>query len=181
MAPFFFAAIDGEAGNTEPFEMERIRSLQGAAGLVFEEHAGVLDDEEAGGVRFGCGGFVGNSLLEPEGFRVDSDGGIGHARNVLGAAEDVDDIYGERNVFEAGVGFFAQDFGLVGIDGDDLIAGGLEVGSNAVGGTETTGREADDGDGFGVTEEIANWIWRLGSVFGELEKHGDSMSVNVEE
>jgi len=140
---------------------------------VFEEHAGVLDNKEAGGVSFGCGGFVGDSLLEPEGFGVNGDGGIGHARDVFGAAKDVNDVNGERNVFESRVRFLAEHFGFVGIDGDDFVAGRLEVGRNTVGGAEAAGGEADDGDGFGVAEEIADGIGGLRSIIGQLDVHGD--------
>ena len=90
--------------------------------FVFDEQAGVLDDNEAGGVSFCSSGFVNDSLLEPQGFGVDGDGRIGDGSNLFGATEDVDDVDGEWNVFEVGVGFFAEDFGLVGVDRDNFVA-----------------------------------------------------------
>lgn len=73
-----------------------------------------------------------NSLLEPERFGVNGDGGIGDGGNIFGAAEDVNDINGDRNIFEASVRFFAENFGLIWIHGDDFVADGLEIGGNFV-------------------------------------------------
>ena len=120
---------------------------------------------------FGGGFGVGNSLLQPEGFGVDGDGGVGYGRDIFRAAEDVDNVDGERDVFEAGVGFFAEDFGFVGIDGDDFIAGALEVRGDLVGRAARVGGEADDGDGFGRAEEIANGVGGGGRVGREMEEH----------
>ena len=125
---------------------------------MFYEEAGILDDQEAGGVRFGGRFGVGNSLLEPQRFGADRDGGIGDGGNVLCAAEDVDDVDGKWNVFEAGVGFFAEDFGFVGIDGDDFVAGTLEVGRDFVGRSSGVRGETDDGNGFGGAEEIKDRV-----------------------
>jgi hypothetical protein len=132
--------------------------LRRAAGLVFEEKAGVFDNQQSRGLGFKGGCFVRDSLLEPEGFGVDGDRGIGDRRDVRWTPKDVDDVDRERNVLEARVGFFAQDFGFVGIDGHDLVAGGLQVGGDAVGRAETVRGKTDDGDGFGVAEKIADGI-----------------------
>jgi hypothetical protein len=118
---------------------------------------------------------VGDLLLEPEGFGVDGDGGIGNARDVGGAAEDVEDIDGFGDVFRARVGFLAEDFGFVGVDGDDAVASGLEVGGYLVGGASGIGGEADYGNGFGLAEELGDGIGGGGSVVGEMEEHGDWM------
>ena len=142
------------------------RLFQLSAASVFDEEAGVLDDQKTSRVRFGGSFGVGNSLLEPEGFGVDRDGGIGDRGNVLWAAEDVDDIDGKWNVFEAGVGFFAQDFGFVGIDGDDFVAGALEVGRDFMRRSTRIGRETDDGDGFRGAEEIKDWVVGRGKLVG---------------
>ena len=137
-----------------------------------------MDDEEAGGVGFGGGFGVGNSLLQPEGFGVDGDGGVGYGRDIFRAAEDVDNVDGERDVFEAGVGFFAEDFGFVGIDGDDFIAGALEVRGDLVGRAARVGGEADDGDGFGRAKKIADRVGGYGRAFGRLHEHVSWMSGN---
>lgn len=121
--------------------------------------------------------LVGNSLLKPKGFGVDGDGGIGDGRNFFGATEDVDDVDRFRDVFKAGIGFLAEDFGFVRIYGDDFVADALEVGSNFVGGTSGIGGESDDGDGFGVAEEVADGVGGIGSVSGEMKDHEDSMMV----
>ena len=100
---------------------------------MFDEDAGVFDYEEAGGVGFGGGVLVFDSLLHPDYFCADGDGAVDDGRNVFGAAEDVDDFDVLRfwDVFEAWVRFFAEDFGFVGIYGDDAVAGGLNVLSDA--------------------------------------------------
>jgi len=138
---------------------------------VFDEEAGVFDDGEASGPGFFGAGEVRNALLEPEDFCVDGDGGIGDGRDFFGAAEDVDDVDGLGDVFEAGVGFLAEDFGFVGIDGDDFVADGLEVGGNFVGRAARVGREADDGDGLGGAEDLREGVGRRGGVVGKMEKH----------
>lgn len=95
-----------------------------AAFLVFDEEAGIFDDGETCGASFFGGGGVRDVLLEPEDFGTDGDGGIGDGRDVFRAAEDVDDVDGFGNVFEAGIGLAAEDFGFVGIHGNDFIAHG---------------------------------------------------------
>jgi hypothetical protein len=138
---------------------------------VFYEEAGVFDYQEAGGAGFFGGLRVGDSLLEPESFGVDGNGGIGYRGNVLGAAEDVDNIYRDGDVFEAGVGFFAEDFGFVGIDGDDFVADALEVGSDFVGGALRIGGETDNGDGFGGAEKVGDGVGRCGLIIWAANLH----------
>jgi hypothetical protein len=147
------------------------RELQGAASFVFYEKAGVFDYQEAGGAGSFCGGEVGDPLLEPERFGVDGDGGIGDRRNLFGAAENIDNVDGARGVFETGIGFFAEDFGFVGVDGDDFVPGGLEVGGDFVGRARGIGGEADYGDGFGGAHKVANWIGGGGGVVWEMDEH----------
>ena len=138
---------------------------------MLDEEAGVFDDGETGGAGFFGGRGVRDALLEPEDFGVDGDGGIGDGRNVFGTAEDINDVDGFGNVFKAGVGFLAEDFGFVGVDGDDFVADGLEVGGDFGGRTARIGGQADDGDGFGGAEEVANGIRRRSSLGGKVKKH----------
>ena len=97
--------------------------------------------------------MVFDSLLHPDDFCADGDGAVDNGWDVIGAAEDVDDFdrVGFRDVFEARVGFFAEDLGFVGIYGDDAVAGGLHVLSDAETGTSGIGREANYRDGFVVS------------------------------
>ena len=152
--------------------------LERGAALMFYEEAGVLDDEEAGGVSFGGSFGVGNALLEPECLGVNGNGGIGGGWDLFGPTEDVDDIDRKWDVFETGVGFFAKNLGFVGIDGNDFVADALEVGGNFVGGATRVGGKADDGDGFGVAKKIADGIGGLRRAFGNLQEHVDWMSGN---
>jgi hypothetical protein len=144
-----------------------------AAFLVFDGEAGVFDDGEAGGASFFGGGGVGDVLLEPENFGADGDGGIGDGRDVLGAAEDIDDVDGFGDVFETRVGFGAEDFGFVGIDGNNFIADGLEVGGDSVGGAKGIAGETDDGDGFGGAENFGDGVRSRGSSVGAVEVHSE--------
>ena len=80
-----------------------------------------------------------------------------------------------RSVFQAWVGFFAEDFGFVGIYGDDAIAGGLHVLSDAKTGTPGIGREADYRDGFVVFEDVSDYVITAWPVFGDGCFHGDGV------
>ena len=173
---------DSRLQETDSYEVTSIRrKLQRTSkrepAFVFDEEAGVLDNEEAGGVGFGGGFSVRNSLLEPERCGMDGNGGIGDGGNVLGAAKDVDNVDRAWNILEASVGFFTEDFGLVGIDGDDSVAGALEVGSDLMGRAARVGGESDNGDGFGGAEEIEDGIRRWRGVIRDLNEHVDWMSL----
>jgi len=150
-------------------------ALKGAAFFVLHKEAGVFYYQEAGCVGFGGGLLVLDSLLEPKGSGVDGDGGIGDRGNFFGAAEDVDDVDGFWDVFKTSIRFLAKNFGFVGIDGDDFITNGLKVGRDFVGGAAWIGGESDDGDGFGMAEEIGDGVGEIGSVVREMEDHCDSM------
>ena len=125
---------------------------------MFDEEAGVFDNGKASGEGFFGGSGIFDSLLEPQDFRFDGNGGICDRGDVFGAAEDVDDVNGNGYVFKAGVGCFAENFGFVGIDGNDFVAHGLEIRGNAKRRAQGVGREADDGDGFGVFEYVGYGI-----------------------
>ena len=96
---------------------------------MFDEDAGVFDYEEACGAGFVGGVLVFDSLLHPDNLCADGDGAVDDGRDVFGAAKNIDnfDVLRFRDVFEARVRFFAEDFGFVGIYGDDAISDGLHV------------------------------------------------------
>ncbi len=112
-----------------------------------------------------------DSLLHPERFGVDSDCGIGYGRNVLGAAEYVDDVDRNRNVFQASIRFVAEHFGFVGIHRNDLIADRLEIGSDFMRRAMGLRGKADDGDGFGIAKKIGDRVRGFRRVFREIEFH----------
>jgi hypothetical protein len=142
---------------------------------VFDQDAGIFDYEQAGGAGFGGGVLVFDSQLHPDYFCADGDGAVDDGRDVFGAAKDVDDfdVVGFWDVFQTRVGFFAEDFGFVGIYGDDAVAGGLHVLRDAETGTSWIGREADDGDGFIVCEDVGDQVITVRPVFGNGRFHGD--------
>ena len=108
----------------------------------------------------GSGGGLGtgDSLLKPQRFCMNSNSGIGDTRNLLDAAKDVHDIDADGNILETGVGFLAEDFGFVGIDGNDGVAGGLKVSRDLVRGASRIRREADDRNGLGMAEQISDGV-----------------------
>jgi hypothetical protein len=77
---------------------------------VLHENARVFHDGKTGGTRLFSGGGVRDVLLKPENLCADGNGGISDRRNLFGPSKDVDDVYGFRNVFEAGESLDAQNF-----------------------------------------------------------------------
>jgi hypothetical protein len=139
--------------------------------FVFDEEAGILNDCEADGAGLFGGGGVFYAELEPKNFGFDGDSGVCDGRHVFGAAEDVDDVDGFGDVFEARVGFCPEGFGFVGIDGDDPIANRLEIGSDFVAGTGWIGGEANDGDGFGGAEDVEDGVGGGVGAVGKMYVH----------
>ena len=138
---------------------------------MFDEEAGVFDYKKAGGAGLLGRGWVRDSLLEPEDPGADGDGGIGDGRDLFRTAEHVDDINAIGDVFEARVGFFAENFGFVGVDGDDAVAGRLQVSGDFVGGAAGIGGEADDRDVFVDAEELDDGVGSGGDIGRQMEKH----------
>jgi hypothetical protein len=138
---------------------------------VFDEGAGVFDNEETGQTGFFGGGRIFDAELEPNDFGADSDGGFDNRWNVFGAAENVDEVDGLGDVFEAGIGFLAEHFPFIGVDGNDAISGRLQVGGDLVAGPSGIRREANDGDGLGLAENVGNGIGRIVGIVGEIEFH----------
>jgi hypothetical protein len=104
-------------------------TLAAMAETMFDEDAGVFDYEEAGSAGFGGGVLVFDSLLHPDSFCADGDGAVNDRRDIFGAAKNINnfDVLRFWDVFEAWVRFLAEDFGFVGIYGDDPISDGLYV------------------------------------------------------
>ena len=95
--------------------------------FVFDKQAGIFDNNEASGPGLFRRWLVDDSLLEPHDFSVDSDGGISNRGNVFGAAEDIDDIDFFWDIFEAAVGFLAEDFRFIWVNGNDAEPDGLKI------------------------------------------------------
>lgn len=144
----------------------------GTAALVFDQEAEVFGGKQSGRAGDFAGARADDAELEPDRFGADGDGGVDDGRHFFGAAEDVDDVDGLGNVFQTRVGFRAEHFPFVGIDGNDAVADGLEIGGDFVAGASGIGGESDNGDGFRAAEEIEDGIGGRGRVVGEIEFHG---------
>lgn len=109
----------------------------------------ILYDVDAGfGEAFG-GVVVADAELEPDGFGVFGDDVVDVLGDVGGAAEDVDDVDVAWDGGEGAVDGLAEDLddgGIVDGDGDDCVAGALNVGGDVVGGFIGIGFDAEDGD-----------------------------------
>ena len=105
--------------------------------------------EDSGGAGYGCGRFVLYAFLHPDGARADLNCGFDDFGNQFRATENIHDVDFFGNVFQAGVGFFAEDGGFVRVDGNDAVAGGLEILRHAKAGAKWFGREAYYRDCFG--------------------------------
>ena len=106
---------------------------------MLDAETGVHDHDQARGPRFLGGLGVFDTLLHPDDFSADGDGTGYDGWDVFTAAEDVDDFNvcgGDSGGggFQGGLGFFAQDFGFVGIYRDDAVAGGLNIFGDVVAG-----------------------------------------------
>ena len=146
-----------------------------SAEAVFDKDAGVFDYEEAGGAGFGSGILVFDSLLHPDYFCSDCDGAVDDGWDVFGAAKNIDNFDALRfwHVFEAWISLFAEDFGFVGIYGDDAVAGGLYILSDTETGATVIGREAHYRDGFIIFEKVANCVRTVRPVIRDRCFHSD--------
>jgi len=147
---------------------------------VFNEDAGVFYREESGSPCGFAGGGIDDTELKPDGFGANGDRGVDDLENFFAAAENVHDVDGIGDVFEARIGFLAEHFPFVGIDGNDAVADRLEVGRNFVAGAGRIGRETDNGDGFCEAEKIEKWIGTGSRLVGEINFHFRSMRDGVE-
>lgn len=147
---------------------------------MFDEDAGVFYREESGSPGGFAGGGVDDTELKPDGFGVNGDRGVDDRGNFFAAAKNVDDVDGIEDVFEASIGFLAEHFPFVRVDGNDAVADRLEVGRNFVAGAGRIGRETDNGDGFCEAEKIEKWVGTGWPVVGEINFHFSSMRDGLE-
>ncbi len=125
---------------------------------MFDQQTSVFDRDESGGAGFFRGRGIFNALLEPKKLCANVDSTLCDRRNVFGTAENVNQIHFFWDIFQAGIRFFAQDFGFVGIYRDDAIAGRLQILGYTKTRTHGIGREANDGNGLGVTKDIGDRV-----------------------
>ena len=93
----------------------------GCQAPVLDHDAAVHDDVDAAGFGAGSGFKVDDSLLYPEVWQAEAEHLVDDGGDESGQAEDVDDVGFDGEFGEAGVGFFAQDFGDRWVDRVDFI------------------------------------------------------------
>lgn len=106
--------------------------------------AAILHYCQAGLLRFLGGFVVADAELEPEDFGADFNGLGGDGWDIFRAAEDIDDLDLFSGGFcfgKGGVDVLAEDGlpGIVWVDGDDVVAYGLEILGDGVAWTERFG------------------------------------------
>lgn len=125
---------------------------------AFLEEAVVHDDLDAGGFGFGGGFVVNDAFLEPEVGDFEAYDGVDDFGDVLGAAEDVDELnfsgMGGSGGVECGEGRLAERGLNVGVDWENAVALTLDEARDAVAGAAFVIGEADDGDGLGAIEDF---------------------------
>ena len=144
--------------------------------FVLDKKAGVLDDGESGGASFFSGGGARDVLLKPKNLGSDRNSRIGDGGNLFRSPKNVDDVNGFRDVFEASESLNTEDLRFVWIDRDDLVAGRLQIGGYSVRGTKRVGRETNDRDGLGGSENVINRVQRGSGGMGPVEVHRGWMS-----
>ena len=108
---------------------------------VFLQNTGVHYYEQARAASAFRGLRVDHTFLHPYAARADANRGFDDLWNELRAAEHVHDIDVLGNILQARIGFFAQDFRLLRVYGNDAVARRLQVFSNAVARPVATARK----------------------------------------
>ena len=148
----------------------------GAVGQALFEEAVVHDDFDASGFGFGGGFLVDNAFLQPEVRDFETDDFVDDFGDVLGAAEDVDELdlagMGGCGGVEVGEGWFSEGRFDIGVDGENAVALALHEARDAVAGAAFVVGEADDGDGLGAIEDFLDGG---GFVQGEYSCNHDAL------
>ena len=132
---------------------------------MLAENAVVLDAFDAGGFGLSDGFVVVDLVLEPEVGDMEADHVLDNGRDVLGGAEDIDQVdlasfdgYGGLRILKRPVA--GQDFAVHGnfaqtrIDGDDAVALRGEIAADVVAGAVSLVAHAQHGDGPGVGQHF---------------------------
>ena len=118
------------------------------------EDAAIHHDFQAG--RTGTGGrfLVHNSQLHPDDPRIAADGGFDDVGNVVGPAEDVDDLEWLGNILQRGVSLLSENFSLEWVHRDDPVTRVLHVLRDGVTRAPFVRRKPDNRDGLVFLENV---------------------------
>ena len=114
---------------------------------VLDLHAAVHDHLQPGLARPVGGFVVDHAHLHPQHLRTDGDGLLGDRGDLFALAEAVDDIDLLRDVTQAGIALFAEDFRVFGFTGIDAVAVLLHVLGGKIARPPPVGGQAHNGDG----------------------------------
>src|SRR3989454_2841542 len=130
---------------------------------MFDGEATVHDKRDPGLGRARLGGYIDDSLLEPDQLR----GGpqpnrlVHDGARVLTASKDIYDV--DRvlacRVAECRVAFFAQDHSMPGIHRHDRVARALQVVGDRIAGPHRVGRQSHDRDRVGPVQQAAEFFF----------------------
>ena len=128
---------------------------------VFFQYAAVHHDGKACAAGALPGGdCMDHALLHPDSASADRYGRFNNFGYKFRAAENVDDIHWNRNVFQSRVTLFTQNFLLIGIHRNDAIAGSVQIIGNAIAWTMAGDSRGLRRRWFGWFSEFALWDHR---------------------
>ena len=110
---------------------------------------------DAGGAGERGGRVVRDAFLQPDQLRGEGNRFTYHVQDVCAATEHIDEVdrVVGRGAGERGVGSLTEDCGRERIDGNDAVAGALQVARDGVTGAARVRRQPDDGDRASGTEQ----------------------------
>ena len=101
---------------------------------------------------------VDDPQLRPNGLGPDRDCLVDNRRDLVGRAENIDQIDLVRNALQVRIDRFAQDRSAARIDRDDAVALVLQIGGHEVAGLLPVRREAHHGDGLRRAEQVVDAV-----------------------
>lgn len=96
--------------------------------FMLDEHAGILDDVQTGGLGFLGGRLIGYAELHPHGSGPDIDGLIDKGRHIFAALKKEDEVDRFRYFFQSRIRrIAAQPLGHIGVNSIDRVTLTLQI------------------------------------------------------
>ena len=118
---------------------------------MLDLHTSILDHRQPGLLGFFCGCVVADAQLQPQYFSSNGDGFFGDGRDILCPAKDIHDLDLFSCLFrlcQCGIDTLTQQCltGVARVDGNNVVALGLQVDSNEMAGAIGVSRNPDNGN-----------------------------------